>query len=232
MKIGIMQPYLFPYIGYFQLVDAVDKFVILDDVSFINRGWINRNQILINGQAQMITVPLIEASQNKLISEIELVSDLKWKEKLLKTITFNYKKSPYYNKVYALVESIILFDEPNLSKYIHNSLMQICNYLDIDTLIETTSSKYQNGHLKSAEKILDICLQENTQTYINPFGGIELYDKQLFKKKGIQLHFIQTANIEYRQFKNEFIPRLSIIDVMMFNTPGAIKKMLNNYELI
>ena len=163
MRIAIMQPYFFPYIGYFQLISAVDIFVVYDDVNYINKGWINRNHILVNGQAKLITIPLIQASQNKHISEIELFGDLKWKDKLLKTIEFNYKKASYFKDVYLLIESIILFEEPNLSRYIHNSLIQICQYLDINTVIVPTSAKYQNGHLKAADKIMDICLQEKAQ---------------------------------------------------------------------
>lgn len=232
MRLGIMQPYFLPYIGYFQLINAVDKFVILDDVNYINRGWINRNRILVNGQEQLMTIPLVEASQNKHISEIKLVSDLKWKSKLLKTIEFNYKKAPCFKEVYPIIESIIMFEELNLSSYIYNSLLQICHYLDIHTVIETTSSKYENGHLKAAEKILDICLQEKAQIYINPIGGIELYDKLMFEKKEIQLNFFQTEKIEYKQFNNEFVPWLSMLDVLMFNSIDEINVMLDNYELI
>lgn len=232
MKLGIMQPYFLPYIGYFQLINTVDKFVILDDVNFINKGWINRNRILVNGQSQLITIPLIEASQNKHISEIELVIDLKWKEKLLKTIEFNYKKAQYFKDVYPIIESIVLFEIPNLSTYIHNSLLQICHYLDINTMIEISSAKYKNGHLKADEKILDICLQENAQIYINPIGGTELYNKLMFEKNGIQLNFIQTEKIEYKQFNNEFVPCLSMIDVLMFNSLNRIKEMLLNFNLV
>ena len=232
MKVAIMQPYFLPYIGYFQLINAVDVFVVYDDVNYINKGWINRNRILVNEQAQIITIPLVEASQNKHIFEIELFEDLKWREKLLKTIEFNYKKAPYLKDVYLLIESIVLFEEPNLSRYIHNSLIQICQYLDINTVIVPTSAKYQNGHLKGADKIMDICLQEKAQQYINPIGGVELYDKQMFVNNNIQLYFIQSEKIEYKQFNNEFVPSLSIIDLLMFNSKGEIRDILSKYSLI
>ncbi|PIX07001.1 MAG: hypothetical protein COZ76_05850 [Flavobacteriales bacterium CG_4_8_14_3_um_filter_35_10] len=232
MIVAIMQPYFFPYIGYFQLINAVDVFVIYDDVNYIKKGWINRNRFLVNGQAQLFTIPLIEASQNKHIAEIELVGDLKWKGKLLKTIAFNYKKAPYFKDIYLLIESIVLFEEPNLSAYIHNSLIQICRYLDINTVIEPTSAKYQNGHLKAADKIMDICLQKKAQMYINPIGGAELYDKQVFMKNNIQLNFIQSEKIEYKQFNNEFVPWLSIIDLLMFNSKDEVRDLLSKYSLI
>jgi hypothetical protein len=231
MKIAIMQPYFLPYIGYFQLINAVDNFIILDDVSYINRGWINRNQILINGKVQIFTLPLIDASQNKHIAEIELVEDFRWKKKLLKTIEYNYKKAPYFKDVYPLLESIISLNELNLSSYIHNSLLQICNYLDINTTLVSTSSKYENGHLKAADKILDICLQEKAQIYINPIGGYELYDKQMFKEKTVQLNFIKTEKIEYKQYNNEFVPGLSIVDMLMFNSEEQTQSFLNDFVL-
>ncbi len=231
MKLAIMQPYFLPYIGYFQLINAVDKFVILDDVNYINKGWINRNRILVNGKAQLITIPLKEASQNKHISEIELINEINWKFKLLKTFEFNYKKAPNYKDIYPIIESIVLFEETNLSSYIHNSLLQICHYLDINTVIEATSSKYENGHLKAAEKIIDICLQENAQIYINPIGGTELYDKLMFEKNEIQLNFMQAERNEYKQFNYEFVPWLSMVDILMFNSIDRIMKMLYNFEL-
>lgn len=231
MKLAIMQPYFFPYIGYFQLIKSVDKIVMLDDVNYINRGWINRNRILVNGQVKLITIPLVQASQNKHILDIELLSELKWKDNLLKTIEFNYKKAPYFKDVYSIVQSIILFEELNLSSYIHNSLLQICHYLDINTVIEATSSKYENGHLKAAEKILDICLQEKAQIYINPIGGTELYDRRLFEKNDIQLNFIQSKEFEYKQYNTKFVPWLSLVDVLMFNSKEQIKFYLNEYVL-
>lgn len=232
MKLGIMQPYFLPYIGYFQLINAVDKFVILDDVNYINRGWINRNRFLVNGKMQLFTVPLIEASQNKLICEIDIVEDLKWKEKLLKTIAFSYKKALYYKEVYPLLETIILHEENNLSKYIYNSLLKICGYIGIHTDFEETSMKYKNGHLKAENKIIDICVQEGVDMYINPIGGTELYNKQYFIENKFQLNFIQSNTIEYRQFDTEFVPGLSIIDVLMFNSIDEINTMLTNYKLI
>jgi hypothetical protein len=233
MKLAIMQPYFFPYIGYFQLINAVDKFVLYDDVNFINKGWINRNRILVNGKPQLFTMPLENASQNKLIKDINLVADNKWKFNLMKTIQFNYKKAPFYKEVCSLVENIVWNNEPNLSVYIFNSLQIICNYLNIFTAISPTSFHYNMAHLKASDKILNICLQEKSTHYFNPIGGIELYDKKIFRNNGIELFFLQPSFTEYFQFNNNFIPWLSIIDVMMFNSNEEIKNnMLTKFELI
>ncbi len=231
MTLAIMQPYLFPYIGYFQLLNAVDKFVIYDDVAFINRGWINRNCILNNGKSQLFTVPLKDASQNKLIHEISIDSDQKWREKLLKTIQQNYKKAPHFAEVFPLVERILQQPESNVSTAIYQSLRMICEYLYIDTPIIETSRIYNNAHLKAQERILDICLQEKADHYINPTGGRELYDRELFAENGIKLNFIRANEVPYPQFTNEFVPWLSIIDIMMFNSLEQIHELLKTYTL-
>lgn len=231
MTLAIMQPYLFPYIGYFQLLNAVDKFVIYDDVAFINRGWINRNSILNNGKAQLFTVPLKEASQNKLIHEISIDTDQKWRDKLLKTIQQTYKKAPHFAAVFPLVEAIFLQQESNISTYIYQSITTICEYISISTPLVESSQIYNNQHLKAQERILDICLQEKANHYINPIGGRELYSKELFAEHGIQLNFIRSEKVEYAQFNNEFVPWLSIIDIMMFNSKEEIQKLLKTYIL-
>jgi hypothetical protein len=232
MKLAIMQPYIFPYIGYFQLMNAVDKFVLYDDVNYINRGWINRNRLLVNGKEHLFTIPLKDASQNKLIKDISLSADQKWKNKLLKTIQLNYKKAPCYEEVLSLVEKIIFFETNDLTAFIYNSLELTCQYLKITTPLERTSTIYNNQHLKGQHRILDICKQEAVQEYINPIGGIEIYDRSLFDSNNIKLHFIKSDNISYSQFDNNFVPWLSIIDVMMFNTSQNIQNYLNLYKLI
>ena len=232
MKLGIMQPYIFPYIGYFQLINAVDKFVIYDDVNFINKGWINRNRILNNGKDSLFTIPLKEASQNKLINEIDVNWDDAWKSKFIKTLEQCYKKAPFYSEILPIIEQTLSIDNKPVSKVIEHNLRLICNYLDIKTEIISSSAIYQNTHLKAQERILAICLQEKASQYVNPIGGLELYDKGFFEAKNIKLNFIKSNSIEYPQFKNEFVPWLSMIDVLMFNSKEKIKEFLDNYELI
>lgn len=232
MKVGIMQPYIFPYIGYFQLINAVDKFVIYDDVNFINKGWINRNRTLNNGKESLFSIPLKEASQNKLINEIEVNWDSVWKSKFLKTLEQCYKKAPFYQEALSIIERTLQVDNKPISKVIEQNLRLICEYLNIKTELVSSSAMYQNTHLKAQERVLDICLQENATQYINPIGGLELYDTDFFNVKDIKLNFIKSKPIEYSQFKNEFVPWLSMIDVLMFNSKEKIIEFLDNYELV
>jgi hypothetical protein len=232
MKIGIMQPYLFPYIGYFQLIREVDIFVLLDNVSYIKKGWINRNRIIINGNEYMFTIPLKNSSQNKMIKDIQIVSDNKWKEKFLKTIEYGYKKAPYFKNTFPIICEIINNTESYLSRFIYNSLLLLGKYLKIDTTIIKSSSKYENDNLKAEHKIIDICKKEKADHYVNPIGGLEFYDKQSFYDNRIKISFLKTKEIHYKQLCNYFIQNLSIIDVMMNNSPLAIGNMLEQYELI
>jgi len=229
MKVGIMQPYLFPYIGYFQLIYLVDKFVLYDDVNYIKKGWINRNNIIINGQKKLFTISLSGASQNKLINEIYIADDFKT---FIKTIRINYSKAPFFNETMELIEKILLYENRNLSLFIKNSFEILLEYLNITTELLLSSDIKKNNELKGQQKIMAICKELNTSTYINPIGGMELYKKETFKAKNIKLHLLKTNFTEYKQFKNEFMSGLSIIDVMMFNSVEEINDMLENYELL
>lgn len=225
-----MQPYIFPYIGYFQLISSVDKFVILDDVSFINRGWINRNNILINGAPKLFTIPLRDASQNKRIIDIEIADNL-WKSKFIRTIEMAYRKAPHFDLVFPMVESMVNFEMNNISGFIRNSLIQLCNYFEINTVIVESSSKY-NCTTKGQSRILEICKKESATIYYNPIGGVELYSKDLFSQNQIELWFVKPRIIPYNQMAHEFVPWLSIIDVCMFNSKDRIKELLKEFDLV
>ncbi|MFX4284298.1 WbqC family protein [Aliarcobacter butzleri] len=229
MTLAIMQPYLFPYIGYWQLINAVDSFVIYDDVNYINKGYINRNSILSNEKSQQFTLELIGASQNKLINEIEIGNNSK---KLLKTIEMSYKKAPYFEIIFSIIEDIFHQEEKNLAKFIGYSLQKIANYLDIDTKFIYSSHIEKDNTLKAQDKILDICNKLEATTYINAIGGQELYSKEIFQEKKINLNFLKTELIKYKQFNNNFVPYLSIIDILMFNSVIEIKKIIYKYELV
>ncbi len=232
MTVAIMQPYFLPYIGYLQLMATVDKFILYDDVNFINRGWINRNRMLVNGQDFMFTVPLKNASQNKLINEIELSDDSKWREKLLKTIEQAYKKAPQFGVVYGLTEQIINNKSEKITDFVADSFAILNDYLEIKTHIVRTSAIYDNTHLKAQERILDICQQEQAQHYINPIGGMELYDRSFFEESNIKLNFIKSKPVHYQQFKNEFVPWLSVLDLLMFCDVPIVKSFLLEFELV
>ena len=237
MTLAIMQPYFLPYIGYMQLMNAVDTFVLYDDVAFINRGWINRNRLLINGQEYLFTVPLKDASQNKRINEVRLADDPKWRSKLLKTVEQGYRKAPYYGTAMPLTEKIVNFATDSIADLVHNSLVELNQYLGLTTRLVASSSVYENSHLKAQERILDICRQEGATRYINPIGGIELYDKPTFAQAGIELNFIQAKRVDYPQFNriggpDTFIPWLSVLDALMFCDVPTVRAMLGEYELI
>jgi hypothetical protein len=230
MKVAIMQPYLFPYIGYWQLIQAVDEFVIFDDVHHIVRGWINRNNILVQGSRKLFTLETSGASQNKLINQISVGEN---KDKLIKTIRQNYKKAPYFNSVIGLISDLLLNDEKNLARFLVTTIREICAYLMIDTKLTVSSEVFNNADLKSADRLIDICRQLGAGVYVNAVGGKDLYSKDVFAGKGLQLLFIESEPIEYAQFGDApFVPNLSIIDVMMFNSPDVIHEFLEKYRLV
>ena len=227
-----MQPYFLPYIGYLQLMNEVDKFIFYDDVAFINRGWVNRNRILVNGKDFMLTVPLKDASQNKRIADIDLSDDPKWRQKLLQTLGQSYRKAPFYKTVFPLLEKIVNLEVRTIAELVRESFPLLNDYIGIHTELVPSSDRYNNGELRGQERILDICLQEKATRYINPIGGMELYDRQRFADAGIELFFIQSKRVEYPQFQTEFVPWLSIADVLMFNDIPAVQEMLKEFELV
>ncbi|TDE16557.1 WbqC family protein [Dyadobacter psychrotolerans] len=232
MTIAIMQPYIFPYIGYFQLINAVDKFIIYDDVNFINKGWINRNNLLVSGKPHLFTIPLKDASQNKLIYEVEMLKGDPWKKKFLKTLQQSYQKAPNYQKVSILIEEIVHLELETINDLTIAALQKVCSYMGITTEIILSSGIYKNTELKGQDRILDICKKEQASHYINPIGGMELYNKDKFSTEGIQLNFLKSVAKPYPQFQNGFVPWLSVIDVLMFNDQENLNTLLKEYELI
>lgn len=229
-KVAIMQPYLFPYIGYFQLLYSVDEFVLYNDVNHIVRGWINRNNYLIDGQKKLITLSVVGASSNKKINELEFLGDF---ERFKRTLHQAYSRALNREKVMEVIDNIFLGDDKAIEAVVKRSFEEISKYLELEVPQLTLSSDI-DGHssLKGQEKILAICNKLGADIYINPLGGKELYNKEEFQKHGIELRFIQPQIEKYKQFDNEFIPGLSMIDVLMFNSPATIAGMLKNYELI
>lgn len=234
MTLAIMQPYIFPYIGYFQLMNAADEFVIYDNIEFTKKGWINRNRILANGKADFITLPLKKDSDYLHINQ-RYLADI-WidnRKKMLNNIIEWYKKSPSFQFAFPVIEKAVLFEESNLFKFIYHSLCLIKEYLNIETTLLVSSAIHINHSLKAQEKVIEICKARNAGRYINPIGGLELYNREIFKKQQIELNFLKTSDVVYSQFNNEFVPFLSIIDLMMFNSKEKIKEFLNfSYSLI
>lgn len=232
MKLGIMQPYFVPYIGYWQLMNLVDQYVIYDDVNYIKGGWINRNRILVNGTPKYFNVPMLGASPNLLINEIKVDQNSAVINKNLRCIEGAYRKAPYYEVVYPMLENILRCGENNIAKYIEYSFRVICEYLGIQTKLILSSDLDKDNMLRGQDKVLAICRLLHATEYYNAIGGQELYSFEIFKKHGVQLNFVKTQNIEYEQFGGAFQANLSIIDVMMFNDKEKIREYLEAYTLI
>lgn len=234
MKLGIMQPYFFPYLGYWQLMNAVDTYVVYDDVNFIKGGRINRNAVLMNGAASNINLILNGASPNKLINEVQVKNDPLPKTKLIKTLEACYGRAPYFKQVMPLLEDVIMQDEDSLRKYLYHSFKVIGEYLGITTNLVMSSDLDKDCSLKGYKKVIEICKLFGATEYYNSVSGIPLYEphREEFAQEGIELCFPKMRQISYPQYKNEFVPNLSIIDVLMFNSQEACKDLLKEYDLV
>ena len=229
MTLGIMQPYFMPYIGYWQLMAAVDTYVVYDDVNYIKGGWVARNNILLNGQKHMFTITLNGASPNKLFNEITIKDDFK---KFSRLIESAYRKAPYYAEVCALLDKIYNYEDKSLGAFMLNSFQVVLDYLEIDTKLILSSTLEKDNSLRGKDKVKHICHLLGADTYYNAIGGQELYDKNDFKADGIDLYFVQTNLTPYVQLGNEFVPGLSMIDILMYNSPTELKQLLTNYKLV
>ncbi|MGA1868187.1 MAG: WbqC family protein [bacterium] len=237
MKLALMQPYFFPYIGYYQFINCVDEFILYDDVQYMKGGWINRNRILLDGMPHYITLPIEKKGNlSDMINEKRISSSReieKAKTKILGQLYAAYRKAPFYKDVIELVNNILNFPEKNLACFLTHSIQEVCHYLKIGTRIMISSDiKKDDKGLSGQERVIAICKARNATHYINTIGGQKLYSKKIFTKAGIRLSFIKTRNIEYLQFRNTFVPFLSIVDVMMFNSVNSITQYLTEYDLI
>jgi hypothetical protein len=226
MKLAVMQPYFFPYIGYFQLIAAADRFVVYDDVNYIKQGWINRNRILMNGRAEYISVPLKNASSFKSIRCTQIHENYRiWRQKTLSTLQTVYAKAPFFAPIFEMINRTLDAPADNISLLAWRSVQSVLDYLEIRTQIVPSSSVYGNEHLAGAERVINICQRERASTYINMAGGRELYSREAFSNAGLELRFLSPIAIEYKQFGEAFVPSLSIIDVLMFNDRSAARQL-------
>jgi hypothetical protein len=232
MKLAIMQPYFFPYIGYWQSINAVDRYVIYDNVNYMKGGWINRNRILINGEPTYITVPLQQSSSYKRICDIAVQPSPVWRDKLVKSVETTYRKAPCFAEAFPLIEKLIRHEADNLSDYLAHQLQTLAAFMGIKTKFVVTSRRYENDHLSGQARIVDICKREGTTTYINPQGGQMLYDTNTFRSAGIDLRFIVMRPLPYKQRIDGFIPYLSIIDALMEIGAVEIMHHLDAFDLI
>lgn len=232
MKVAVMQPYFFPYIGYFQLIHDVDQFVLYDDVQFIQRGWINRNRMLNQGTEYLFTLPLTKAPRSAAIKEREINANTWEREKTkLKTLfERNYSKAPYFENGMNALEYGIACTETNIVDFLQHTLESCCLHIGIQTpFIRASTLDIEEG-LRGEERILQICTRLGAKHYVNAIGGQDLYNHAAFSKAGLELSFIKTGDIRYTQFSNTFIPWLSILDVFMFNPVDRIQEFLGQYE--
>ncbi len=250
-----MQPYFFPYIGYFQAIIGVDKYIIYDNLNFIKEAWMNRNGYLLKKwQSLLFYRTLKKKSSYKKIYEIELIESNNWRKKILHSIFLNYKKAKYFDEVYPLIEFVVNYPTSKLTELNYLSITQVCKYLRVTTAIEIGSEKYVDLESKLERDVLDkndfpgisitnlerktlrvlsICKNENADTFINSIGGRSLYSKQEFKKNGISLYFVNTnSDLIYNQLSKTFIPGLSIIDLIMNCGKEGSISYLNKYSLV
>jgi hypothetical protein len=232
MRLAVMQPYLFPYLGYFQLMHSVDRFVLFDDVAFIKRGWINRNRILVNGAEHLFRVPIENMSQNRMICDTKIAADGQWKTGLLKTLAWSYRKAPSFGVVFPMIAEILAAAERSIGRFIANSLAVLAAYLGLSTELVTASARYANQHLKGEDRILDLCRLEGAHAYHNAPGGAALYDRARFASEGIVLRLLEPHLAPYRQPARHFVAGLSIIDVLMWNGQAAARAMVEDYALV
>jgi hypothetical protein len=235
MRLSIMQPYIFPYVGYFHLIEATDKIVFYDDVNFIKSGWINRNRILINGKDSLFSIPLLKASSFKLINKTEPHPSLfpTWKRKFIKTIEQNYSKAPFYDDTCNLIESVLDLHYENIADLAINSIISVYEYLgkEIKWTKSSACSPTTKG-MDKADRIIQIAKDMGYRKYVNAIGGQELYDKECFNNQGVHLNFVQSQYIEYKQFNDDFVPWLSIIDILMFNNKKAIIDQFSAHNIV
>lgn len=228
-KVAIMQPYFFPYIGYWQLMNSVDCFVIYDNIEFTKKGWFHRNRFLQNSEPCLFSLPLKKGSDYLNVNQRFLADDFaKERVKLIRKIEAAYHKAPFFDSAFALWQDCLLYDNSNLFEFIYFSLTKIREYLGITTPIVISSGLSIDHALRSQEKVLAICKLLGASEYFNPGGGSDLYSAETFEKEKIGLKFQNPPNIAYPQFTGLHQPNLSILDVIMFNDVNSIKKMLGS----
>jgi len=226
-----MQPYFLPYLGYFQLIQAVDAFVLYDNIKYTKKGWINRNRFLLNGSDAQFTIPLRSASDHLDVVERHVAESFE-PRKLLGQWEAAYSKAPYFKEIYPVLARIVALDEHNLFRFIEHSIVEVCGILKINTPIIRSSAVAIDHDLKGQDKVLALCRELGCQTYLNAIGGTALYNGTEFSAQGIDLRFLRSRPFQYPQFAEPFVPNLSIIDVLMFNSSATASEALRAIDLV
>ncbi|MFC4274307.1 WbqC family protein [Achromobacter aloeverae] len=232
MRLAIMQPYFLPYLGYWQLLVAADRFVIYDNVNYIKGGWVNRNRVLISGLPGYITVPLHQATPYKQIIETQVQAGTHWRDKMCKTLENCYRRAPYFAESFPVLERIIRHPEANLASYLSNQLSIVADHLDLPASIVLASDVHPMGTTTGEARVLEICAREGASHYVNSVGGMALYDTGTFRSHGIELQFLKSRGSPYPQRAKPFTPHLSIADVLMEVGKEGAQRLLREYDLI
>jgi hypothetical protein len=231
MKLAIMQPYFFPYIGYFQLIESVDVFIIYDNIKYTKKGWINRNRLLRNGADSVFTVPLRKDSDSLDVRDRAVADDFD-RGKLVNQLREAYQRAPHFQEAFPVVEKAVMSPVRNLFGYIHGSVVEVCRYLGIGASILPSSTIEVDATLKGDQRVLALCKATGASVYVNAIGGQELYSREEFTARGVELKFLRSHAVTYPQFGGAFVAWLSIIDVMMFNPVSRIREFLETgFEL-
>jgi hypothetical protein len=229
---AIMQPYFFPYIGYFQLMNAVDVFVFYDDAQYMKGGWINRNRILVNGEPAWLTLPIRSASIKLSISQRHYLFASDAADTIKRRLRTCYEKAPAFDAIYPFLCELLDYEDSNIAAFNSNLLTALAGKLGIACTFLSSSSINKRTDIKGQDRVIDICRRIGADRYINPIGGVMLYDNAAFSEEGIQLRFLQTNPSVYPQFGAAPQPFLSIIDVLMFNSIERTRTMLDDYHLV
>jgi WbqC-like protein family len=231
-KTAIMQPYFMPYVGYFQLIASVDLFVVYDNIQYSKGGWINRNRLLRDGEPAWFSLPLKSDSDYLDIHDRELAPSFS-RDKLLNQIASAYRRAPHFAETFPLIDRIVRFEDTNLFRYVEQSIAKTCEHLGITTEIRRSSEIAIDHGQKGQTKVIALCEALGATTYVNAIGGTELYSRDEFQSRGIELKFLKPTLFEYTQFGAEFVPWLSIVDVLMFNPIEDVQtSALTHYQLV
>ena len=232
MKLAIMQPYFFPYLGYFQLMAMSDVFVLHDDVQYIKGGWVNRNRILLNGADRMITFPVQKGAYDLAINERNYVDGNQPRRDILNLVKQAYARSPCYREIFPIVEELLHYEDSNVARFNENLIRRIADYLGLACSIITSSGLEKDDSLAGEARVLEICKRLGATGYTNPQGGQTLYDTATFRAAGIALRFLVMRPVPYAQRSPGFMPYLSIIDVLMELGAAGIRPYLAEFDLV
>jgi len=232
MRLGIMQPYFLPYIGYFQLFEHCDTFVVYDDIKYTKRGWINRNRILASGQPRTITLPLRRASDFADVRDREIAPEFSASQTFA-ILRQSYHKAPYWANYEQLLKEVLEFPNHNLFDFVANSISAVAACLGIKTELVVSSSLGIDRSLRGEERVLATCAAIGATEYVNPIGGLDLYHEAAFTERGLRLSFLRSRLTPYAQFSFPYVEALSVVDTMMFVEPLELRsRVQSDFEII